>query len=228
MAIENEIKKKVTEDWLTSFNQLSSFAQNKLYKVVGPLIIGIELIKASNSEEYRPHFVIYALWRNDVQKCLDAPLLMKQLYNKKGLQFNIPYKKHLTYFNDAIECFKKQIPISLNKDVSLNLLFEFVDSLFTNMLIKTNPAEQAKLFEVKFYTALYKGKESQLQNVLSQIQQASKKWNMQVLETQHGKFDVWIEEMQKKGNTRDSFLKQVQNNKQDKKISNLKSSEITM
>lgn len=43
MAIDREIKKKVTEDWLNSFSQISAFAQNKLYKIVGSCIIGIEL-----------------------------------------------------------------------------------------------------------------------------------------------------------------------------------------
>jgi hypothetical protein len=227
MAIDKEIKKKVTVEWLNAFPQLSAFAQNKLYKLAGSCAIGIELIKLPQSEEYRPHFVIYALWKDDIKKCLDAPVLMKQLYNKKGLQFNIAYEKHTANFNDAIECFKKQIAVPLNGDITLKSLFGFIDSLFSEMLVKTNSAEQAKLFELKFYSALYTGNQSQVQSILNQIQQASKNWNMQMFEIWYGKFDLWLQVLQGKASSREDFLKQIEANKQDKKILQLKSSELT-
>ncbi len=228
MAIDKVLKKRVTEEWLKAFSQLSAFAQNKLYKIVGASIVGIELIKLPHSEEYRPHFVIYPLWKDDVKKCLDAPVLMKQLCNKKGLQFNIPYEKHTTFFNDAVDCFKKQISVSLNSDVTLKSLFEFVDSLFGDMLVKTNSAVQAKLFELKFYSALYTGSQSQVQNVINQIQHASQNWNMQMFELWYGKFDNWLQRLQEKASSREEFLGQIEINRQDKKIAHLKRSELTV
>lgn len=227
MAIDKEIKKKVAQDWLSSFSQLSAFAQNKLYKVIGCCITGIELIKLPYSEEYRPHFVIYPLWKTDVKKCLDAPSLMKQLYNRKGLQFNIPYEKHDFYLNEAIDCFKKQITVSLNGDVSLNSLLAFVDSLFGDMLIKTNSAQQAKLFELKIHSALYVGNQVQIQNVLNQIQHARKSWNMQMFESWYGKYDLWVQGLLEKVKSHAEFLNQIETNKQDKKIATLQSSELT-
>ena len=77
MAIDKEIKKKVTEEWLNAFPQLSAFTQNKLYKVVGPYVIGIELIKSPFTEGYSPYFVIYPLWKKDVKTSLDYPILLK-------------------------------------------------------------------------------------------------------------------------------------------------------
>lgn len=226
MAIDKEIKKKVTNDWLIAFPELTEFAQNKLYKVVGSCIIGIELIKLPNSEEYRPHFVIYTLWKSDIKKCLDAPVLIKQLYNKKGLQFNIPYENHTAYFTDAVECLKNQFLISLNGDVTLKLFFELVDSQFGDLLVKTNSAVQAKLFELKFYSALYTGDQSQVQNVINQIQKSSKIWNMQMFEIWHGKFDLWLQGLQGMASKREDFLNLIRTNKLDKKILKLKSSEL--
>ncbi|PUZ19215.1 hypothetical protein GA0116948_1313 [Chitinophaga costaii] len=226
MAIDKEIKKKVTEDWLNTFFQLSAFAQNKLYKVVGACIIGIELIKSPFSEDYSPYFVIYSLWQNAAKTCLVGPLLMRRLKNPKGLQFDIPYEKHTTYFNEAIDCFKKQIPVSLNGDITLKSLFDFVDSLFGDMLVKSNSAEQAKLFELKFYAALYVGNQIQMQNVLNQIEQSSKSWNMNMFEMWYGKFDLWLQSLQTIISNRDEFLKQIEVNKQDKKIAKLQSSEL--
>ncbi len=49
-------KKKVAAEWQSSFPELTQYAENKLYKLLGPLIIGIELIKLPRSPKYRPHF----------------------------------------------------------------------------------------------------------------------------------------------------------------------------
>lgn len=222
-----EIKKKIAEEWLSSVPQLSAFAQNKFYKVVGCLIIGVEAVNIPNIEGYKPHFVVYPLWKDDVKKCLDAPSLYLCLENKKGLQFSIPYLKHSAYFNEAIECLKKQVPILFTENVPLKSLFDLVDSRFNDILVKSNSAQQAKLFELKFYSALYTGNQSQVQNVLNQIQQASKNWNMQMFEVWYGKFDTWLQGLQEKVNSCEEFLKQIEANKQDKKILQLKSSELT-
>lgn len=222
-----EIKKRVTEEWLSSVPQLSAFAQNKLYRIVGCTIIGIELVKLPKVEDYRPHFVLYPLWKSDFKNCLDSPTILMEISNKKGLQFSIPYLKHISYFNEAIECLKKQLPILWNENVALKSLFDIVDNRFNDILIKSNSAQQAKLFELKFYTALYTGSQSQVQNVLNQIQQASKNWNMQMFEMWYGKFDTWLQGLQEKVSSREEFLKQIEINKQDKKIAQLKSSELT-
>lgn len=222
-----EIKKRITEEWLISVLQLSAFAQNKLYRIVGCTIIGIELVKLPKVEDYRPHFVLYPLWKSDLKNCLDNPTILVEISNKKGLQFSIPYLKHNSYFNEAIECLKKQVPILWNEKIALKSLFDIVDNRFNDILIKSNSAQQAKLFELKFYSALYTGNQSQVQNVLNQIQQASKNWNMQMFEMWYGKFDIWLQGLQEKASNREEFLKQVENNKQDKKISQLKSSELT-
>ncbi|WP_312788854.1 hypothetical protein [Sphingobacterium sp.] len=227
MATDKEIKKKVTEDWLNSFPHLSPFAQNKLYKIIGCLIFGIEAVNVPNIEGYKPHIVIYPLWMHDVKKCLDTPSLYICIVNKKGLQFSIPYSKHNQYFNEALECFKNQNTVSLNGNVSLKSLFAFIDSLFSDMLIKTNSMQQAKLFELKFHLALYVGSQVQIQNVLTQIQQARKSWDMQMFETWYGSFDLWVQRLLEKASRRDEFLDQVEINKQDKKIAKLQNSELT-
>ncbi len=221
-----EIKKGVTEEWLSSIPQLSVFAQNKLYRVVGCSIVGVELVKLPKVEDYRPHFVLYPLWKSDLKNCLDSPTILLEISNKKGLQFSIPYLKHSAYFNEAIECLKKQVPILLTENVALKSLFDLVDSRFNDILVKSNSAQQAKLFELKFYSALYAKNQSQVQSVLNQIQQTSKNWNIQMFEMWYGKFDLWLQGLQEKASNREDFIKQIEANKQDKKISQLKSSEL--
>ena len=75
MAIDKEVRKKNIQEWLTAFPQLSEFSTNKLLKIVGPLLVGVEIIQI-NTEEYRPHFVIYPLWKLDVKSCLEFPIIL--------------------------------------------------------------------------------------------------------------------------------------------------------
>lgn len=226
MAIDKEIKRKVSEDWLNAFSGLSAFAQNKLYKVVGPFIVGIELVKLPHSEDYRPYFVLYPLWKSSLKTCLDSPVILSEIINKKGLQFSIPYLKHNSYFIEAVECLKEQIPVSLNSDVTLRSLYDLIDSCFNDVLNKSNSAQQAKLFELKFYTSLYVG--SQIQNVLNKIDQSSKSWNMSMFETRYGKFDLWFKGLQENVSNREAFLAQIECNRKDKKVAKLQSAGLTV
>ena len=221
-----EIKKRVAEEWLSSVSQLSVFVQNKFYRTVGCFIIGIELVKLPRVEDYRPHFVLYPLWKSDLKNCLNSPAILLEISNKKGLQFSIPYLKHSSYFNEAIECLKTQIPILFNEYITLKSLFDLVDNSFNDILVKSNSAQQAKLYELKFYAALYTGSQSHVQNVLNQIQRASNNWNMQMFEMWYGKFDAWLQGLQEKVGNREEFLKQIEANKQNRKILHLKSSEL--
>jgi hypothetical protein len=65
-------------DWLTEFPQLSAYAQNKLYKIAGPAVVGMEVLKISEMDEYRPHFVAYPLSKPDEKSCMEEPLILQQ------------------------------------------------------------------------------------------------------------------------------------------------------
>ena len=66
-----EAKIKVKEDWINALPNLAAYAQNKLYKIVGPSVMGIELIKLPGTPEYRPHFVCYPLWKENLKECFE-------------------------------------------------------------------------------------------------------------------------------------------------------------
>lgn len=221
-----EIKKIIVEDWLKDFPQLSPFSQNKLYKILGPTIVGIELINLPRSENYRPHFVIYPLWKSSVKSCLDNPVILNQIYNRRGLQFNIPYSKHNEYVNEAVECAKNQILISMNDNVSLDALFETINRKFDDVLVKSNSAQQAKLLEFKYYAALYAGSHEQMKTVLSQIQTESKNWNMQMFNMWYGDLDLWLKKLHEFGEQQQDFFKSIRTNKSDKKLIKLKQSDL--
>ncbi len=223
-----EVKKEVKEDWLNAFPELSAFAQNKFYKLTSCIFMGIEAVNIPAIEGYKPHFVIYPLWKESVKQCLDFPLLYICIKDRKGFEFSIPYLKHTTLIDEAIECLKKQIPFSLNGDITLNCLLGLIDNYSNNIWVKSNTLLQVKLLELKFYATLYFGIQSQVQNILDQIRQVSTGWNMQIFENLFGKFDDWFLDLQKMIFHRDEFLKRIERNRQDKKIANLWTSRLIL
>lgn len=226
--MDNKIKKQITEEWLRAFLNLSGYTQNKLYKVIGPFICGIEIINLPRSENYRPHFVIYPLYKKDIKFCLEYPALMFEFYNYKKLQLNLPYDDVNGNYKEAQNIVSKSLKISLEKNVTLNSFYgQINDILQTDVEYNSHSGKIASLLELKFYAALYAGDEDQIKSVISQIQNESKVWNMQIFETWYGKFDKWLQSLQATKSNRNEFLKQIEANRQDKKIAQLKSSELT-
>ena len=76
MKINKELKQEINKEWQSAFPQLGRYAQNKLYKVLGTLVIGIELIKVPFMEQYRPLFVIYTLFDKDLNTNLSEEILL--------------------------------------------------------------------------------------------------------------------------------------------------------
>ena len=226
MAIDKEVKKKVIEDWQNAFPQLALYAQGKLYKVVGATLIGLELIKLPRTEEYRPHFVVYPLWKKNVKASLDFPFILKEYSNKKGLQYSIPYERHIAFFSDVIESVKKQTPLPFDSNISLKKIVSVIDEHSKTPPLSAAPNSylQATLQEAKLKTALFIGV-TEAQSVLEQINKRN--WDTNHFKACGVDVNEWLQSLQTTISNRDEFLKQIEANKQDKKILQLKSSELT-
>lgn len=228
--MNNRIKILVKEEWLKDFPTLSAYAQNKLYKVIGPFIYGIELIKLPRVENYRPHFTIYPLFKVNVTKCLVSPLLIDEFYNEKGNQIDLPYEENTERLHLVQNIIKNSSKLSFDLDTyQLSDLFRIVNSYLydhPDVLYKIHSGKRAMLFELKFHGALYVYDKDLIMKTLSEIEEESKNWNMKPFEMWYGKFDLWLHALQEKVSHSDEFFKQIEANKQDKKISKLKSSAL--
>jgi hypothetical protein len=106
-------------------------------------------------------------------------------------------------------------------------MFEAIDSQFSYILVKSSPVQQAKLFEAKLFAALYVNDTASIKKALKEVHKSSKNWMPSLFEWKFGKLDDWLQAIQEKISNRERFLKQIEINKQEKKISELKSSELT-
>ncbi|GEN71298.1 hypothetical protein [Chryseobacterium lathyri] len=227
--MDNKTKKIIKEEWLSAFPGLSAFSQNKLYKIIGPAICGIELINLPRSENYRPHFVIYPLYKADIKSCLAYPVLMFEFYNGRNLQLDLPYNDVNEKLKEAIQIVSDSLQLSLEDDVPLNSFYNLIDDVQKyDSTYQSATASNASLLEFRFYLALYAGSESQIQSTLDQIERASKNWNLKIFEAAFGDFGAWFQKLQHVASNKDFLLKQVEANKLDKKISQLASSDLTL
>ncbi len=225
MAIDKEIKKKVIGDWQNAFPQLSFYAQNKLYKIVGPIIIGLEFIKSPFTDTYSPYFVIYPLWEEDIKASLDYPILLKDFKNKKDIQYDIPYEKHSIFFDDVLESIKRHSPLSFDGNISFKKLIAILDEYSKTPPLSAAPSSylQAVLHATKFKIALFIGV-VEAQSVLEQINKRD--WDLNHFKACGVDVNEWLQNLETMLSNRDDFLKQIEANKQDKKIAKLQSSEL--
>jgi hypothetical protein len=226
MAIDKTIKKKVIEDWQNAFPQLTMYAQNKLYKVVGSCILGIELIKSPHTESYSPYFVIYPIWKKDIKASLDYPIFLSDYKNKKGYQYDIPYEKHSLFFDDVVNSVKNQTPLPFEGKISFNKIVSAIDDISKKPPLSAAPNSylQAALQEAKLKIALFIGV-TEAQGVLVQINKRS--WDTNHFKACGVDVSQWLQSLQEVITNRDELLKQIETNKQDKKIAKLQSSELT-
>lgn len=226
MPIDKEIKKKVIEDWQNAFPQLTMYSQNMLYKVVGSCILGIELIKSPHTENYSPYFAIYPIWKKDVKTSLDYPIFLKDFKNKKGFQYDIPYEKHSVFFDDVLDSVKKQTPLPFEGNISFKKIETSIDvsSKTPPLSAAPNSYLQAVLQEAKLKIALFINSE-EAQRVFEQINKRS--WDINHFKACGVDVNEWLQSLQATILNKEEFLKQIEINKQDKKIAQLKSSELT-
>jgi hypothetical protein len=225
--VANSIKKEIINNWSDSFAGLSVYAQNKLYKICGAFILGIEILSLPRSEDYRPIFVCYPLWKASIKQCFDEPMFIQEIYNKKGFQFNIPYTKHINFFQEAVECTTNQASILGCQHISTEQFFVTIERQFSQGIVRASPVAQVKLFEAKFFGALYVNDLRLCKDVFEGLNKLVRNYNPDFLEWKYGNMDVWLQSLQEVIINRNEFLKQIEANKQDKKISQLKSSELT-
>lgn len=225
MAINKELKKKVIEDWQNAFPELSIYAQDKLYKVVGSIIVGLELIKLPRTDEYRPHFVAYPLWKEDVKTSLNTPFILKEYYNKKGLQYSILYERHNSLFCDVLESVKKQTLLPFDGDISFKKIASVIDDYSKTPPLSAAPNSylQAALQEAKLKIALFVGI-AEAKSVLGQINKGS--WDANHFKACGIDVNRWLQGLQENISKRDEFMNKIFVNKQSAKITQLVCSQI--
>jgi hypothetical protein len=224
------IKAKINEEWHLEFPTLNKFSVNKFYRIIGCVVAGIELIVLPGSHNYRPHLTIHGLWPNhlgnDVKAWLGGPFFLKEFYNHKGLQFNIPFEFDTEICKEAIRVIKSQAAFLLTENISIETLNAYIDDYAKSRPLDAMPGSflQASLMESKLNIALYVS-HTQALPVFEEIKNRS--WNTAHFKQCGQDVDKWIDKMKNKLANRELFADQVKANRLSPGLSKLKFSELT-
>ncbi|MGN7706892.1 hypothetical protein [Chryseobacterium sp. 22543] len=222
MSTDAQLKKNVYNSWLNNFSQLTPYNKDKFYKIVGPVVIGLEILKLPRAETYRPHFAIYPLWERDESTCMKGPLLFKQIKRENGFQFDIPYSDHKSWKEEAFRCTTSQT-ISMNDDVHIEDIYELADQ---QLKMATGPADAAAKYLLKLFSAVYISDWTRTENILDELQLEGSTWNPLGFDFVYGPFEKWYKSLEEMVRNRDRFLMQISHNLESNKLSKMKRSEL--
>jgi hypothetical protein len=145
--------------------------------------------------------------------------------NKKGLQFSIPYEEHKIFFTDVLEAVKSQSPVSFDEVVYIDDLISVFEAHSKKPPLSAAPNSflQAELQKAKLSVLLYTS------SIKAQafFQLVSKRnWDFNHFKACGFDVNQWLQNLSEEVANRDQFLKQIETNRQDRKILQLKSSEL--
>ncbi len=224
---DRKLKSKILKAWENSFPQLFPFAPNKLYKTIGPIIIGIELIQIPKTIIYRPYFVIYSLWKKNLKECLEYPIVNIVIENK-GIPIELTYTVIDERLNNTIEIVSEQIDVLLENNVKLYTILNIVDKYLVTPIIgiSTGSYLQARLYEFKYDLAVFLNNDDLINSVWGELIIIS--WDAQHFALWGSSIDKWVNSLKEKLNNRKYLIDKVLENKEDSKINKLKNSIIVL
>lgn len=206
---------------LSSFPTLKKYSKNKFYCVLSPLIIGIEIIKIPRSEDYRPHFVCYPLWKNSLKSCFNNPIMLIEIKDRKKEQISLTLEDMTGNFVSIASLIKKQIPFDFGKDLKLKSLISVLDNYAKTSFLgaSMNSFLQAKLAKQKVIISLLVNNLNSVQNELKLIEKKS--WDLEHFLLWETKYEDWISELKEKIKNPELIKTQLRENLVNNKISKL-------
>ena len=222
-------KKLIGRDWaarLTGFGQLK---WNSFYRIIGPIVIGIELKQIRSEEEYRPVFVVCSLWANadaNLRSCLTQPFITRSITKWDLTEYTITYENHSVFFEEALADSLRQIPFPIEGNVSLADLKQFVNG-YQRFDSPENIGDQLSLLEILLFCALYVGQEVEAKKILTDSKDLASKWNKRYPEFfPHSSLVAWVNSLLVVVKDFDRFIDVVNRRKHDQLIATIPFSEL--
>ncbi|MEL0455919.1 hypothetical protein WJN01_06745 [Flavobacteriaceae bacterium SZ-1-7] len=195
--------KHVKEEWLKAFPNLCPTGSNKFFEILGPMIVGIELVKLSYGDEYRPYMVVSSFWNtgiiknkleSDFKRRISTPNIYSSLTHSDGRGFNIGYYD-TSLIKEASSQIKERF-LPLGQNVSINTFFNYLDFYKDSSKQAQTSAGEARLLEFKYLVAKYSDDENLSNQIMQCIETGRKVWDMEHFEKWIGNYDAWVKKLE--------------------------------
>lgn len=215
------VKKEIIDDWQERFPILSSYTPSTLYMKADLVLWGLR-IEQIFSKQYRIIFECLPLWEYSIQQ-RNNPVFYAELRGKEGAQFFIDYASHDRLFQSASDFADKQFGLFFKPEVVVSDLWKWLDQLSSSFIPEHNPIKLYRIFEFKVALALFLGDMKLMDQAKKEIDTEIRHWDMLHFQKLFSKSpNEWRAELYAKFEDRDSFIRLVDSNMNDKRIIRLK------
>lgn len=221
------VKKEIIDDWKERFPILSPYTPSTLYMKADIVLWGLRIDKIF-SKQYRIIFECLPLWEDTVQK-RNIPVFHTELLGGNGTQFFIDYASHDRLFQCASEFAEKQFGLFLKPKVEVSDVWQWLDQLFSSLIPKHNPINLYRILEFKLALALFLDDINLMDNTKEEIDKEIRHWDVLHFQKLFSKTPYeWRAELYAKFEVRDSFIRLVDSNMNDKRIIGLKDAHFSI
>lgn len=215
------VKKEIIDDWLERFPILSPYTPSTLYMKTDIVLWGLRIDQIF-SKQYRIIFECLPLWEDTLQK-RSIPVFYTELWGKNRTQIFIDYASHDRLFQSASDFAEKQFGLFLKDNVVVCDVWKWLDQLSSSFIPEHNPINLHRILEFKLALALYLDDMNLMDKAKKEIDKEVKHWDVLRFQKLFSKSpDEWRAELYAKFEDRDSFIRLVDSNMNDKRIIGLK------
>lgn len=210
--VDKVLQKKMMNDWRSEFSEFKLYSPVKLFKVVGPLIMGIEMQTLLGNDEYRPHLTCYGLWGGGLRESLKYPAIYVEHRNRKGLQFDIKYSIHAagSGMPELCDLLRQQVSVPFEGDITIGQLHAELDKYIVTYRISYPIIMDAMGMKVR--TALYIGDAKMAKELFEGLVDDTKDWYHPYDEYFPERRREWLQELKNTIEHRDDFISTIENN----------------
>lgn len=215
------VNKEIINDWQERFSILSPYTPSTLYMKADIVLWGLRIEKIF-SKQYRIIFECLPLWEDTVQK-RNIPVFYTELWGKNRTQFFIDYASHNRLFQSASDFAENQFGLFLKDNVVVSDVWKWLDQLSSSFIPKHNPINLYRIFEFKLALALFLDDRNLMDKAKIEIDKEIRHWDVLHFQKLFSKTpDEWCAELYAKFEDRDSFIRLVDSNMNDKRMIGLK------
>ena len=222
-----KITAEIISDWQSAFPELKVFSRSRLFKVIGPFMAGIELNNLGGSSKYRPYFMIYPLYEQDLDKCMDTPAVFHEFYNPKNIQYYIAIEKHKDFYAQIVKEIRTSLLLPFDRDIRFDELVAAVNTYLSRPIVVAN-AGLSKVIAYRFLyvCSLYIYDQNQTQRILKELQDCCASMAPARFLHFFGEYDKWFDGLHEMKEKRDEIIETIITNRANKKISQFPFNEL--
>jgi hypothetical protein len=224
--MNSKLLSKYSKDWSMAFPDLACLKPHKMYRNVGPLVVGIELNSRPGYDSYEAYFVIAGLWRQDVKECLTKEVIFAGIQDSRNLQVILTSKNHQKEIQRAILAMKERYGQFLSGKFSVKDFMNLAENHQSTSRLSMCSTSYfvADLYLSMMCVALYGGEDALARTIMAKIEVTP--WDIKHFSFWKVDVDEWKTSVLEIFQNRDLLVARIMERRADPLVRKLPQSEL--